>query len=239
MEKFEASSLTQKNLPKKTKPEPMTYKHGTRPRVIRMKKLIESHETSFWELIRGLRKTLNELPPDKSVQAEFRKGLAHEFGKSKQWVSDFCRVATSDPIHAVHPGGQLPASITILRHLASIDTDYFYQCVEDGRIHAQMTRENALLLIEQQQPSQEIVRVLDFGLNALEEASEEVKRLTQAGEMEEAYKLHKKMAALSTEISIFFMETERHLVKSIDALEQQAKEGNQQAIITLAQLTDA
>ena len=239
MEKFESSSLTRKNLPKRTKPESMTYKHGTRPRVMRMKKLIESHETSFWELIRGLRKTLNELPPDKSVQAEFRKGLAHEFGKSKQWVSDFCRVATSDPIHAVHPGGQLPASITILRHLASIDADYFYQCVEAGRIHAQMTREDALLLVETQHVPQEIIRALDFGLKALEEASEEVKRLTQAGEMEEAYKLYTKMAALSTEISIFFMETERLLAKSMDALEQQAKEGNQQAIITLAQLTDA
>ena len=57
--------------------------------------------------------------------------------------------------------------------------------------------------------------------------------------MEEAYKLYTKMAALSTEISIFFMEAERLLAKSIDALEHQAKEGNQQAIITLAQLTDA
>ena len=102
-----------------------------------------------------------------------------------------------------------------------------------------MTREDALLLVETQHVPEQIIRALDFGLNVLEEASEEIKRLTQAGEMEEAYKLYTKMAALSTEISIFYMDTERFLVKGIDVLEQQAKEGNQQAIITLAQLTDA
>ena len=98
-------------------------------------------------MIAGLRDTLNELPDDRAVQTEFRKGIEHQYRKSKQWVSDYCLVASFE-IPLVQNSGQVPATMSVLLLLIRLELEEFRRCLEAGDIHTAMDTADAKRLVE-------------------------------------------------------------------------------------------